>query len=288
MALCGACPALLVVFVAHCVLGVTINSLKVPAQVLNGKDAILDCEYTYRSADLSAATDLVVKWFFNGGPEPVYQWIPNQKPQDLGILRGRLNLDYRASSKPEAMHRALYIVNPTTELSGEYKCFVSTFTDEDFMTKNMIVFSPGKSLEMAYRKTDFEKVNITCSAQGVYPEPRIILYKEQREKDIIPLMDSVTEAYKTSGLYDAVTSAVLYEEEIEVPTIFHCEFTIPGTTYSQKKKLVYYPGNMESLSSVSRASTQLQWRWLQLYSTLPFCCLNIYCSLKNKIALLFL
>jgi hypothetical protein len=38
------------------------------------------------------------------------------------------------------MHRALYITNPTTELSGEYKCFVSTFDDEDFMTKKMVVF----------------------------------------------------------------------------------------------------------------------------------------------------
>jgi hypothetical protein len=42
------------------------------------------------------------------------------------------------------MHRALYITNPTTELSGEYKCFVSTFDDEDFMTKKMVVF--GKEL----------------------------------------------------------------------------------------------------------------------------------------------
>lgn len=46
----------------------------------------------------------------------------------------------RASSHPATMHRALYIVHPTTELSGEYKCFVSTFTDEDFMIKKMIVY----------------------------------------------------------------------------------------------------------------------------------------------------
>jgi hypothetical protein len=38
------------------------------------------------------------------------------------------------------MHRALFISNPTTELSGEYKCVVSTFDDEDFMTKKMVVF----------------------------------------------------------------------------------------------------------------------------------------------------
>lgn len=37
------------------------------------------------------------------------------------------------------MHRALYILTPTTELSGEYKCSVSTFTDEDFMIGKMVV-----------------------------------------------------------------------------------------------------------------------------------------------------
>lgn len=121
---------------------VQITSLRVPAAVRNGSGtaAILDCEYSLRPEELSADSGLVVKWFFNNSPAPVYQWIPTQKPQELGILRGRLKLDYRASHHVATMHRALYILNPTTELSGEYKCFVSTFNDEDFMIKRMVVF----------------------------------------------------------------------------------------------------------------------------------------------------
>ena len=61
------------------------------------------------------------------------------QPQDLGILKGKLNLNYRASDDPHTMHRALEILQPTTQLSGEYKCKVSTFLSEDFMAKKMIV-----------------------------------------------------------------------------------------------------------------------------------------------------
>jgi len=37
-------------------------------------------------------------------------------------------------------HRALKILKPTTELSGSYRCKVSSFVDEDFMQKTMIVY----------------------------------------------------------------------------------------------------------------------------------------------------
>ncbi|GFG32954.1 hypothetical protein Cfor_07065, partial [Coptotermes formosanus] len=125
-------------------LGIQITDLRVPPAVRNnsGSAALLDCEYTLKPTEVAGNkfSGLVVKWYFNEGPSPVYQWIPGQKPQDLGILKGRLNLSHRASNHDASMHRALFISNPTTELSGEYKCVVSTFDDEDFMTKKMVVF----------------------------------------------------------------------------------------------------------------------------------------------------
>ncbi|PSN52838.1 hypothetical protein C0J52_09678 [Blattella germanica] len=122
---------------------VQIKDLRVPPTVKNGsRYALLDCEYTLKPDELNADaySGLVVKWYFNNSPSPVYQWIPGQKPQDLGVLRGKLDLSHRASDHGATMHRALYIPNPTTELSGDYKCLVSTFSDEDFMTKKMVVY----------------------------------------------------------------------------------------------------------------------------------------------------
>ncbi|KAK3912384.1 Leucine zipper protein 1 [Frankliniella fusca] len=122
---------------------VQITHLHVPQYVSNGSHAaILDCEYALGPRESINASGLVVKWFFNDGPAPVYQWIPPQRPQELGLLRGRLDLGYQATKSNASRHRALYIRNPTTDLSGEWKCLVSTFDDEDFMTKKMVVYAP--------------------------------------------------------------------------------------------------------------------------------------------------
>ncbi|KAF4525129.1 hypothetical protein B566_EDAN005071 [Ephemera danica] len=120
--------------------GVQIKELKVPPLVLNGSGnaVTLDCEYSLEPRELTG-NSLVVKWFHNNVPAPVYQWIPPLPPQDLGVLRGRLDLSYGASTN-KTNKNGLRIINPTTELSGEYKCSISTFEAEDFMIKRMIVF----------------------------------------------------------------------------------------------------------------------------------------------------
>ncbi|KAG8316224.1 hypothetical protein J6590_056627 [Homalodisca vitripennis] len=77
---------------------VQITALRVPEEVRNGSEsgAILDCEYTLKQSELAPDSGLVVKWFWNNSPAPVYQWIPGQRPQDLGVLKGRLKLDYKS------------------------------------------------------------------------------------------------------------------------------------------------------------------------------------------------
>lgn len=124
------------------VYSVTISDMHVPDVVQNGSEtgAVLDCMYHLDAKEFSTHSGLVVKWFFNRSPNPVYQWIHNKKPQDAGILKGRLKLDYKASNNHSSMYRALKIIRPTIELSGEYKCLVSTYHDEDFMMKTMIVY----------------------------------------------------------------------------------------------------------------------------------------------------
>ncbi|KAG8232195.1 hypothetical protein J437_LFUL011422 [Ladona fulva] len=160
--------------------GVKITSLRVPNIVRNGSEsgATLDCEF-WVSRDAEAG--LVVKWFLNNGPAPVYQWIPGNgkevkkpgsvgngggSPQGLGPLKGKLDLGFvQDHSDPQGVEgsaatpsgeprvensadegearkhqSALRIRKPTTDLSGDYKCSVSTFHDEDSMVKRMLVF----------------------------------------------------------------------------------------------------------------------------------------------------
>lgn len=230
------------------VYGIQITALRVPTEIRNGsgKDTVLDCEYTLRSDELAADSGLVIKWFFNNSPAPVYQWIPGQRPQDLGILRGRLNLNYRASNHDATMHRALCIVNPTTELSGEYKCAVSTFTDEDFMIKRMIVFATAKRVDFIQRKQDLENVNISCRGFGLYPEPKVTLYKgADRNKE--QLQGVIVETSSKRGHYDISATILLADQDLNTSTDFHCELRIPGTTYVTSKSLQYYPGRLENI-----------------------------------------
>lgn len=59
------------------VVGLQITDLRVPPSVRNGSEyVILDCEYALLPEDLKEESGLVVKWFFNHSPSPVYQWIP--------------------------------------------------------------------------------------------------------------------------------------------------------------------------------------------------------------------
>lgn len=121
----------------HILYAIQINSITVPAAVQNnsGVSITLDCNYTLRPGDKG----FVLKWYLNR-EQCIYHWQPPSRPMVFGPLRGRLNLSFRISDDPLMTYRALRIVNPTTELEGEYKCFVSTNNDEDSDSKRMIVF----------------------------------------------------------------------------------------------------------------------------------------------------
>jgi len=121
------------------VTGLHINEIDVPKVIKNGtvEFVTLDCDYTLEENEKPG---LVVKWYFNNQDSPVYQWIPNQRPQDLGILRGKLNLDFRVSEDTYKMYRALRIKEPHTDLSGKYLCQVSTLFNNAYKSGTMLVY----------------------------------------------------------------------------------------------------------------------------------------------------
>ncbi|KAK7873981.1 hypothetical protein R5R35_013394 [Gryllus longicercus] len=250
----GATVAIGLVVVALLLAGGTslqIDELRVPEAIRNGSEesVILDCDYSLQENE--HPTGLVVKWFFNEKdyPTPVYQWIPDQKPQVFGILKGRLNLDYRASDDKFKMHRALQITNPSPELSGDYKCTVSTFFNETSQSKRLIVYVPEKSLEVTQTKNDNAAVNVTCSAEGVYPEPVIVIQRQERPDS--PEEALVQQIRNDEGLYDIYASIVLEDKVLESPTTFFCELTIPEANYTAKTSSIYMPGTSGASRSLA-------------------------------------
>lgn len=76
---------------------VNIHRIEVPSLVEKGTDfVILDCQYNIPTV---VPLGLVVKWFFNGTSGLVYQWIPPLKPQVIGLLKGKVDLNFKISGK---------------------------------------------------------------------------------------------------------------------------------------------------------------------------------------------
>ena len=129
-------------FFTAAIVGVEIRHMRVPSVLQNGSEpfVILDCDYDISSESEGRQVD--VKWFFRNNPQPFYQWLPGRPPQAVGKrFRGRIDLSYEAENSDRfRKHRALKILRPTTELSGTYRCKVSSLLDEDFMQKTMIIY----------------------------------------------------------------------------------------------------------------------------------------------------
>lgn len=120
---------------------VKVNSITVPSVVKNGSaSVILECNYSINSEE-PEKDGLVLKWYFQTEITPVYQWIAGMDPRVSGILEGRLDMGFEASENPAYLHKSIKIIMPTTELTGSYKCLVTSFDNEsDSGWKKMTVF----------------------------------------------------------------------------------------------------------------------------------------------------
>ena len=101
---------------------------------------VLDCPYTL---DPDIDRHLVVKWFFNEDPEPIYQWIVEFNSRHVPQrYEGRVNPNYVVlnTSDPWQRHRALNLIRPTVELNGRYSCHIISIFSQDSREANMIVY----------------------------------------------------------------------------------------------------------------------------------------------------
>ncbi|XP_018321183.1 uncharacterized protein LOC108734222 isoform X2 [Agrilus planipennis] len=254
--------------------GVKINKLQVPEVAQFGSPVVLDCDYSW---DEKKDDGLVVKWFFNNGRTPIYQWITNNKPQALGILKGRLNLEYSASQHNNSKHRALHITKPAPELSGDYTCSVSSFNDEDSRTKSMLVYVPERSLNLRQERSSSELMRVSCSAEGVYPQPEMMLLQGDSFMFIykyniifhitekIEINNTVITVEKKEGLFNI--KATSDQPRLEAAKEFSCELRIPKANYTVKKEVVYYPNSRGSnFESSSVVITTILWFILDTFS----------------------
>ncbi|XP_015918021.1 uncharacterized protein [Parasteatoda tepidariorum] len=237
--------------------GVEITRLSMPRWVQNGTEdsVVLDCEYNYSDEDQR----LVVKWFLNDDPQPIYQWIPelNQRYASEKV-KGKLNMDYTVSpSSQHTRYRALNLMKPTTELSGRYSCHVVSLLSQDAEDQVMVVYAPPRSFDFNYTKMSSESVvNFTCEADGVFPMPKITLLQldlPERQASLVSGVKTITSSGKGGAYYVQVSREIRDWELTEEPTVFECVLSIPGTDYENQRKILYFPG---SISGTWRSRAQ--------------------------------
>jgi len=218
---------------------VDIVSMDIPQVAESGKDLVLDCKFEYRPEE---EDQLDIKWYFNNSPTPIYQWLPalDTGPQ---IIDPRFNqymdLMYTVNGEKYEKHRALHLVNITHHLSGSYMCKVSSFLDEDFNQKNLMVYVPPAMVKFSHQSQESEgQTEISCSAEGIYPTPEAKIYWKDGIGDRETDKTVVEEG--SDGLYSILLTTSMHTETIRGVQL-GCEISIPGTQFKINEELVISP-----------------------------------------------
>ncbi|ROT81077.1 hypothetical protein C7M84_000167, partial [Penaeus vannamei] len=197
---------------------------------------------------------------------------------DLGLLKGRLDLKHQVSEDEYMKHRALAIVNPTSELTGEYTCWISSFESEAYKRKKIIIYSPAVDMSMTYSKPKEESVIISCRAGGIYPLPDITISRSSAASRDVMMSESKCGEEDASGWdfaanliedakvdtkflpeqksYNVSIDLEVLDYELDSETMFECVLTIPGTEYEVREEILYFPAKDIASSSMSDKKPQ--------------------------------
>lgn len=139
---------------------INITTVNIPKVVKAGTDqhVVLDCVYNMGN---SPKTGLVIKWFVN--QDLLYQWIHGNMPTGSDEFQKYIDESYKASTDPDTMYRAVKLVRPGHELSGNVRCVISTQYDEADASRKMLVYC---EYPMSLKENDISTV-LNCKVYYV-------------------------------------------------------------------------------------------------------------------------
>ncbi|XP_033215778.1 uncharacterized protein LOC117172107 [Belonocnema kinseyi] len=213
---------------------INITTVNIPKVVKAGteQNIVLDCIYNMGN---SPKTGLVIKWFVN--QDLLYQWIHGHKPTGSDEFQKYIDESYKASNDPDTMYRAVKLVRPGHELSGNVRCVISTQYDEVDASRRMLVYSPERVLRLSHSKIDegTNQVTVRCVAEDVYPRPTIIIRQDKEP------ISGLNFYYKnnTDGRMNVQAVGVLDVDKLQLPIILQCEVLIREANYSSIQEYIY-------------------------------------------------
>jgi len=219
--------------------GVAISHVTAPSVVLCGEELTIDCDFEYQKDEQD---QLDLKWYFNSSPFPIYQWVPSMHkgPQVIGeLFKHSLDLLYSAHNDTFKKHRALHIPSPDHRFSGTYMCKVSSFVDEDFQQKEILVIAPPRQTQLrpAVSASDENMLNVSCIVSGVFPTPTVVMsWTVNSTTTILEDIHTVVKV-RHNGLLDVSVSSLVEKEHIEQEGVIGCEVTIPKSEFYVREEL---------------------------------------------------
>jgi len=218
---------------------VTLDGLSAPSYHRAGEPLSLSCDYSYEESESS---QLVVTWYFNGSPVPIYQWVPSldKGPQIIHeMFKDNLDLTHQADEDKFKKHSALRIINPDQKFAGNYRCRVSTFTKEVTHSKDVSIYVVPPSISLTYSQGV-----IKCGVEGVYPPPAIVL---SWTYNLTVHSDDAIEIAPNSlddDLYDAWINTTIDEEYINPHDMMTCDMLIAEAGFEERvEKIILEKGD---------------------------------------------
>ncbi|EEB11954.1 hypothetical protein Phum_PHUM146390 [Pediculus humanus corporis] len=97
------------------------------------------------------------------------------------------------------------------------------------------------SVESSDYPRDENVVNVTCVAEGVYPEPIIRIFSASNSKNHMRLN-------MRNGLYDVTASIQIDDDDMDPDEhVFECELSIPEANYTVKQALYVSLGKLKGI-----------------------------------------
>ncbi|CAH1129334.1 unnamed protein product [Ceutorhynchus assimilis] len=207
------------------------------------EELILDCEFEAQNEN-----DVVLKWFFNGLEDQIYQWIiPNDHAYASGSLKEFIDPTYRASEQSNGTYRALRFKKISSELTGNFTCKVDSDDGFHSLTKQVIVYSPATSFEIFLIGGDDEFEGdevVLCDALNVSPKPDFDIYISSENGSLEIPSDMFTESKRITpdieGVYNVSITLSFNSSYLSESTKFVCRLSIPGTNYTEVKSVEYF------------------------------------------------
>uniref|UniRef100_A0A6P6YA58 Uncharacterized protein LOC113796306 n=1 Tax=Dermatophagoides pteronyssinus TaxID=6956 RepID=A0A6P6YA58_DERPT len=239
----------------------------IDATNLSSSTAItLDCSYSYDSGDIK----LVIRWFHNDSPEPVYQWIPESNIRYVSeLIRPYFDHNFTINNDNYSKYRALRLnllqlqqqrLLQIQLLSGNYTCVISSIANQDSRQIQLIIYVPPRLFEFHFIELSANHIALECLIENVYPEPQMLLLfsKQNHHSNYLELLSSSINITHNENCNNKMTDdscqSLLYNASIQhsidsiltAGTIYECRIKLRGTYYVRKKRIkIIFPTNYD-------------------------------------------